>query len=438
MTKKEYLKLAIGLGYHYYKAWLISAFSITRDNPSNLKYGDIIKQPWGFSYIKEDLSSEPITDSKPNQPLFIFKEAITIDSSWFKNVKEELTTTVGNVLFNAICIEPSFNDKIPFQLGRVSVPKIETIIAKSLKDTPLDELGNINESLKTDTISVYTDEYIKFIDSLQFISNLAQLATWSSTPKGLVKPTGLEEFKQSLLKKYEGKLTDPVELSKFEQELLEFDDEFLKDDPAYGTFLKGKILHTARKKMFLSIGADNDFKNSLEVTPVTNSLEDGWPSDPTEFTAVINGSRIGSFSRGAETVKGGVSAKILLRAGNNYIIEDTDCNSTLGITRVFTEKTIDKLVGRYLLTPKGPVLVEDQEQARSLLNNKILLRSPMYCRLDGSRICRICSGEKLFKFPTGITIPLTEISSIILATSLKAMHQNTLTTAKLDLLTHFT
>ncbi len=438
MTKFEYLQLALKLGLHYNKSWIISVFAITRDQSTALTYGQIVKQPWGFSYVKEDGTLEPIKDSQPNQPLFTFKDRLTVDSTWIANVTEAKETIVGNVLFNAICIEPAFGSKVPFQYGRVSVSKIETYIAKLLTDTPLTSLGEVDIDVTRDLSKIYVDEYIKFIDSLQFISNLAQLATISATPKLLVKPTGLDEFKKALLAKYDGKLHDPVELSKFEQELLDFDKEFLKDDPAFGNFLSGKILHTARKKMYLSIGSDPDFKNSLEVTPVESSLQDGWPTDPTEFTAMINSSRIGSYSRGAETVKGGVSAKILLRAGNNYIIEDTDCQSKLGITRVFDEKTIDKLVGRYQVTPKGPVLIETQEQAKGLLNNKILLRSPMYCRLDGSRICRVCAGEKLFKFPTGITIPLTEISSIILTTSLKAMHVNTLTTAPLDLNKHFT
>lgn len=437
MTKLDYFKMAIALELYKYKAWLISCFAITRDARTREEPGWLVKQPWGYSYIKEDGSLEPITDSVPNQPLLSFKDRITIDPTWVINVKEPTETTVGNVLFNAICIITAFQAKFPFQTGKVSVKKIEDSLAPLLTDTPLDDNGDIDETATRDPSKIYVDEYIKFIDALQFMSNLSTLTAWSATPKSLVQPDGLVEFKQQLLQKYEGKLTDPVELSKFEQELLEYDRQFLEDDPAYGTFLQGKILHTARKKMFLTIGSDRDFKDSLSVTPVINSLQDGWPTTETEFTAMLNGSRIGSFSRGAETVKGGVSAKILLRAGNNYTIEDTDCQSPLGIRRVFNSKTVSKLVGRYQITSKGPVLIENEEQAQSLLNNKIILRSPMYCRLDGARLCRVCAGEKLFKFPTGITIPLTEISSIILATSLKAMHVSSLTTAKLSLEEHF-
>jgi hypothetical protein len=311
------------------------------------------------------------------------------------------------------------------------VSRVEDYVAPLLQDTPTDES-------KRDPSKYYVDEYVKFVNALQFISNLAQLTAISATPKALVAPPGIKAFKAQLLEKYKGKLHDPVELSKFEDELLAYDKEFLKDDPAFGSFLSGKILHTARKKMFLNIGADKGFTDSLEVIPVTNSLEEGWPTDPTEYTAMMNSLRSGSFSRGAETVKGGVSAKVLLRAANNYTIQDTDCQTKLGITRLYDDKVIGKLIGRYVIVNGSATLIESEEQARQYLDKKILVRSPMYCRLEGPNLCRICAGEKLFKFPTGITIPLTEISSIILATSLKAMHSNVLSTAKIELNKHFT
>ena len=71
------------------------------------------------------------------------------------------------------------------------------------------------------------------------------------------------------------------------------------------------------------MGAEGgNFTDKVTITPVINSLQEGWPTDPVEFTAMMNGLRYASFSRGSETVKGGVSAKYLLRAGNNFKIVD--------------------------------------------------------------------------------------------------------------------
>jgi len=442
MTLIEYLKIFIAQRLYANKSDIISAFAIVKQPPTTMSYvGQIFKQPWGYDCVVDIdgvYQLQPIQGTKSDTPLLTFKDRVMIDQTWVPNAPSiPVETTVGNVLFNAICILTAFGPKYPFILGSVSVSSIEAYIAPKLLDTPMNDYNVIDTIHQRDPKSFYVDEYIRFIDALQFISNLSLLTTWSATPKSLVSPPGLKEFKDQLLIKYQGRLTDPIELSKYEQELLDFDREFLKDDPAYGTFLKGKILHTARKKMYLSVGADKGFTDSLDVVPVTNSLEEGWPTDPVQFTAMMNSLRSGSYSRGSETVKGGVSAKVLLRAANNYTIVDTDCGSLLGITRTFHTPTIHKLIGRYVLA-KTPVLVSSIEEAQQYLDSKIIVRSPMYCRLEGPNLCRICAGEKLFKFPTGITIPLTEISSIILATSLSAMHSNTLSISTLDIHKHFT
>lgn len=434
MKKLDYLKLALAYNACYKRAWIISAFSITKgtqQSEAEPYIGKLIYEAWGYSFYNDKLEIEKIDDADPKQPLFAFKDRLTIDQTWVNNIAEPTETSIGNVLFNNICLIPAFGNKIPFITGRVSIAALEDYIAPLLKSVPED-----NEV--RDTTALYVDEYIRFVDSLQFISSLSQLTAWSATPKALTPPTGIKAFKTELLKKYEGKLHDPVELSKFEAELLAFDDAYLKDDPGYGTFLSGKVKNIARKKMFLTLGAEEGFKKTLQVEPVINSLEEGWPTDPQQFTALMNILRAGSFSRGSETIKGGVSAKMLLRAANNFRIQDTDCGTTLGIHRVFDSTNIQQLVGRYLIDKGQPVLVENNTAATNYMGKPLLVRSPMYCILDGDTICKVCAGVKLSQYPTGLSIPLTEISSIILTTSLKAMHGKVLSTGQMNLQTAFT
>ena len=426
MNKLDYLKLAVRLSLFRKRAWVISAFAITKDKDDGNYIGKLISHPWGYAYIDDRNEQIRIEDSKPNEPLFKFNERLMVDATVAANMKEPTETSIGNLLFNHICILSTFGPKHPFPLGKVSVSKLEDGIAEKLKDTPLKEEDRSSSFY-------YVDEYVKFVNSLQYLTTFTQIATWSATRKGIIAPTGIKEFKATLIEKYKGKLTDPVMLAKFEAELLAFDDKFLQDDPANGTFLSGKIKHTARKKMFLSMGADPSFHASSTVVPMTNSLTEKWSTDPTEFTAAMNGLRVGSFSRGAETVKGGVSAKLLLRAANNFKIVDTDCGSTLGIKRHYTHDDAGKLAGRYQIKGKQSVLIENKESVPNDLNSEITLRTPMYCKLEGDNICKVCAGVKLSQFPTGITIPLTEISAIILTASLKMMHQSSLTTVKMNL-----
>lgn len=426
MKRHDYLKYALALELYKNRAWVIKAFSVTKPVASAPIPGDLIIQPWGYAFIDKDGVEQKIDDAKPNQALFTFKERIVIDRTWVPNIQEPTETCIGNVIFNSVCILSSFGSKHPFPLGALSVGSLEDKIAPKLKDTPASEE-------QRSTTDYYVDEYVKFVDALQYITSFSQLATISATPQNTTAPKGLKEFKAKLVAKYGDTLTNPVELAKFDKELLAFDEEYLKSDPANGTFTAGKIKHTARKKMFLSLGAGLQFTDKQTVTPIINSLQEGWPTDPEGFAAAMNDSRVGSFSRGAETVKGGVSAKYLLRSANNFKIVDTDCGSTLGIKRLYDKGNVSDLEGRYILNGAKLTFVENNAQAQNYLNQEAIVRSPMYCKLAGDNICKICSGSRLAKFPTGLTIPLTEISNTILTASLKAMHQNTTATARLRL-----
>lgn len=428
MKRIDYLKLALQLKLYSKKAWVIAVFSVTKGAVGETYPGKLLPQPWGYSFINAEGVEEKIEDAQAGAALFTFKERVIADPSWVPNVSEKVETSIGNIIFNAVCILSSIGPKFPFTIGRVSVSRIEDAISPILQDTPAPDA-------QRSTAVVYVDEYLKFVDSLQYLTSFSQLSTVSATARGITAPPGIEEFKKQLMVKYGDSINDPVSLAKFEAELLAFDDAYLKGDPSDGTFTAGKIKHTARKKMFLAIGAPLQFSSGQNVTAITNSLEEGWPTDPKSFAAAMNDSRVGSYSRGAETVKGGVSAKYLLRSANNFKIADTDCGSKLGLKRYYNKSNTAQLEGRYLILGTKLQFVENIDQANKYLNQELTVRSPMFCKLNGDNICKVCAGNRLAQFPTGLTIPLTDISNVILTASLKLMHVNTTATGKLQLST---
>jgi hypothetical protein len=429
MNKLQYLKFAINNNLYKKKTWMISAFAIIKENinnKENIFLGSLVLESWGYSFYNEKQELVKIEDSIPNEPLFKFLDPITIDNTWIENADKSINTFIGNLLVNKILVTNCFGNKIKFIEGKISIKDIEEKIAKSLIDNPK------NKDEKRLANFFYVDEYVKFIDNIQYLSTFTQLATYSATKKNILPPTGIKEFKKELLEKYKDKLNNPVELSNFEQELKNFDSNYLEGDPSNNIFVSGKVKNVARKKMFLTIGSEQGFDEDLKSEPIINSLDEGWPTDPVKFTELMNGLRIGSFSRGAETVKGGVSAKVLLRAITNFNIQDTDCGSKLGIRRKYTKENINKLVGRYIID-KEVIFIDNEDLASKFIDKNIIIRSPMYCKLEGENICKICSGNNLFQFKEGLAIPVTEISSIILTTSLRKMHGTILSTAKLDI-----
>lgn len=429
MKKLDYFRKSLQSELYRFKWFAITCFSVTKANPyrQTVPYR-LIPQPWGYSFFDEHGEEIKIDDGKPNEPLFRWGDKVIADETWAPNINGKIETTIGRLFVNAFAIAPVFGNRLPFINKRISVTDVEDMISPTMQSVPKDHS-------KRDKGTIYVDDYIAFVNRLQDLRSLSQISTWSATPKGLVAPPGISEFKKNLLAtKYSGnKLDDPVEVSKFEGELLKFDDDFLKDDPAYGTMLSGKITKTSRKKLFLTMGNELGFGDPLKSNTVTNSLEEGWPTDPKQFVNMMNGLRYGSFARGAETVNGGVSAKILLRAANNFTIVDTDCGVKYGKIYVSGTYDVKQLVNRYVVVNKLPKLVENIEAAENYLGKVIQVRSPQYCKMSGDRICKICAGENLAMFPTGLTIPLTEVSAVILAASLKIMHASGTQTAKLNL-----
>ena len=431
MNKNDYLKLAILDKKFYKKSWLISIISQIKpfSKPeSELEHLEIISESWGYSYWDKNQGVKvKIDDAEAGKAIFNIKDRINIDQTWFSNVKEPIETPLGNVLFNAICIETAFGPKYPFIKGVVSIDDIANRVATVLQDTPA-------EGQKRDDQIIYCDEWIKFQDSKEHFKAIAHLLNQSATIKTITKSPGFDAYKKKLEKEYEGRLQDPVVLVEFEKKLQEFDNEWLKGDPADKTFLQGKVRNVARKKMHLCIGSEPGFETKSTVIPVTKSLDEGWPTNPEEHVSMMNGIRFGSLSRGKETVKGGVTAKYLLRAGNNFTISSADCGTRNGLQVVYTKDNIKRLAGRYIIGQAGEAIhIPDKDAASNYQDKYVRLRSPAYCRVDGDSICRFCAGDGLALNPNGVSIGLTEMSSIVMNDFMKAMHDTTIKTVRLDI-----
>lgn len=433
MNKLDYLKLAIHNGLPKKRKWFHFAFCSI--NESKDQY---LKDPYKFRLVKDQFKNYFLSDTLElveientvvTEPLFTFNEKITIDNTWLINVSDTTETTVGTLIYNYLRLVSCFGSKIPYMTGPIDVGKIEKLIASKL-------CSNVSPELRKPD-SIYVDEYMKFLDSRQYLRGMSNIITQAASRKSITPPEGIAEKKKELLLKYKDKLNDPVELNKYEKELLDFDDNYLKGDPSYLTSVVGKVKHTARRKMFLGVGYDRGFNADTSVSPIMNSLTEGWTMEKGQFVDSMNVSRVGSFDRGMGTVNGGVSASLLIRATDNFTVQDTDCGSKFGITRILSND-IEKLVGRTIIQGNELIKITDLSVANNYLNKKITIRSPGWCKLPGDNLCIVCAGEKLGKFKNGLAIASTEVSSILLGIFMAAMHSVALEVNKLDIKKYLT
>lgn len=441
MKKIEFLKLAFQNKRYQEKNWCVRVLSEFSEKPGaplpKLSYFPI-RDSWGLSTTLPDGKTERIEDHG-NGPLCKMSDILDIDPSWLGNVKEACTTRFGILLANAILVEHAYGDKIPYINGPVSVSGIEKIVSPRLTTNPKPGTeAVVSELAAKNGGPIFVHEYLKMGQGIEYFASFMELFTVALTQKSVLPPTGIKEYKAQLEKEYAGRLHDPIVMAEYENKLKAFDAEYLKDDPSFGKFTAGKVLNDSRKKLFLSMGAEGGFSKDGSITPITNSLVDGYPEDPDKYVAIINGFRAGSFSRGAETVEGGVAAKKMLAAANNYVIRAGDCGATLGLRRYYTKELVNTLQGRTVIIGKEQIKIPLGGDTAPYLGQVIAARSPMFCKLTGENICATCAGEAMARYETGIALPLTEISAAILAARMKAMHTNALKVVDFDIKSLFT
>lgn len=438
MKKHEYLRRSYVAKRYLDLDWWVRTLAEFFDPPGkpapSVPY-TLVKQPWGLGCIMEDGKIEKIEDYTQG-PLFTVKDELEVTPEWLPNITAPVKTRLGLLVSNTLLLACVFGKKIPYINKPFYIEDIESqyIAPRLTSDPQPGEPADLDDPDK-----IYVFEMLKLNHGIEMINSMMEIFTVALTEKSMLPPPGIDAYKQQLLSDPNLDLNDPVQLADFESKLKKYAIEtHLRDDPSYGKFLTGKILNDSYRKQFLSLGAEGGFRKDGGITGVPFSLSDSVPLDPETYPAIVNGARAGSHSRGFETQEGGVAAKRMLAASNNYVIPDTDCGSDMGLLRYYHPWLIRSLRGRTIIVGKTQKKIESNEDTSAYLGKFVRIRSPLYCRLAGEQICKVCAGEAMGRYTTGISLPLTEISAGILTARLKAMHTNNLVVNDFDLETVFT
>lgn len=335
--------------------------------------------------------------------------------------KEILVTSPGLLILNQRLFVESFGgDPVPY-------------VNKEIKVGWLDEL--LAHLLIEDKITV--EQAHHFTTNCYDIGYFGELCNRNFTSKSFTTDPRIKERKKELY----GNLTDeqkkdPIVLSKIEEELLKMDREWLKDDDAdfFHSAQGGKSYDIHRKKMFITVGVIPAFsdKNEVEYNLIENALTEGW--DKNNFDVIVNEIYKGSYSRGAETAKGGELTKYVLRVFQDLKITEYDCNTTLGCTielnDVYDHKHNLTLLGRNLLGNNQPI---DIEFLKKNAGKKIIMRDPLYCKCK-TGLCFKCMGNNFEKIgEENIGSYILDISSGIMMIPMKNMHGTKVSTFDIEM-----
>lgn len=418
LSNTEYFKLCLEKGYCKKSNWYFEAmcFKIPGQD-SDTEYGITIKDGKYNCKVGEDIVI--INNINPSErPVLHVKDPIVFENNrYIANLPNALVeTTVGRAMVNYILLANNFGSKIPYINSKTSTGEIEGIIAKAL--------GN-------DEVTVA--EYIKFVDSCSFIQNFSKIVTIAATLKNMLPPEGLEKRKKELAAEYD-KIYGPswrensVQVGQYLDELHKFDMEYLKGDPTIGKVMTKKVLTNSRKKCFIGYGQPPGMNGKKFF--VEESLYDGYPKNNTALASIIDESRSGSYNRGHETQEGGTVAKIMLRVSNTLKVTPGDCGSKVFLKVKVNKELASNLNGLWMKSGNGIAIIED---GKKFIGQEIEIRTPLYCKAEGTTFCGTCVGKNLENRKSGINLLLADIAGAILKSSLKKMHNTQIVTGRFSL-----
>jgi hypothetical protein len=422
MLRRDVYFKAFQAGAHLRKKWVISAFSVVRNQ------GD--DKPWDFRYERDKtltyaqtengLEWQAIEDVVPMTPLFKSMEPLSVKAGEVPNLSKDVETTYGDVLFNWRVLVYAFGSKFDYRLGPIKVKAIEKEIAKNMVDDPLSEDDN-------DDSKLYVRDYLKFGLAISDLAGFTQLFVPTATERSLQTHPDARKRRDELLEQNKDRLHDPAIVAEIQNELIAMDKSYIKGDPSEGFFLNDKVWNTARKRMFLIHGPEAGFDEGGDAELVVNSLNEGW--DIGKLPAMVNSLRAGSYYRGKLTALGGESVKFFLRVFQNTYISEKDCGTPLTIEKIVSAGDND-LIGSYYVGKNGIDLIS--AETLTLLNGqKLAVRTPLYCRTSASDYCETCMGAHNSENPTGLGSGAADVGSTFMSVMMASAHAKELKTARL-------
>ena len=419
------------------KDWVISAFAVVRTPEESLIKRD--PKPYSVRYNRETtevfVPTEAgdewvvISDATPMEPLCYPGDPLSVTPEMIPNCSQPVESSYGDLLFNWMVLVEPFETRIGYQVGPVSISKIERIIAKKL----VDDVSVSGKQPEPDEIPV--EMYMRFGRCLGALAGFVQVFVPTLTPKALTTDPNVRIRRGELLEENKDRLHDPVVASKIQNELIAMDKEWIKGDPSEGFLLSNKTYGTARKRMFLIHGPEAGFNEGGSAELVVNSLNEGWDTD--KIVPMFNSTRAGSFYRGALTALGGEAVKFFMRVFQNVNISEDDCGSRLGVLRTIEKGQGEYYAGLWEITQGAPVLI-DEERAKSLEGKQILTRSPLFCKTARTDFCAKCVGQALAAIPNAISSENTSVASQFMDIMMASAHAKELNTAKLNFEEAFT
>lgn len=425
IDKRDYFLRAMNAHCYRYKAWVIEAFAFVEELSNPAKVGArtypyaLTRHPDGsYTFIDPETRLETTLEGtfKHGAP-FQLMEPIELQADDLPNVHQRLLTCYGNVLTNCVCLLYPFGAKVDFQVGRLTVGKLESLIEKRLADS--EPHGDRDLTIA---------EFKQFNEAIRHLEGFTQLCVPSATVKTMTVSPEVIKRRDELVAQYKDTLNDPVVQAHIDKELVAMEREWMKGDPAERFYIKDKSYDVVRKRLFRMQGQESGFGKTGNVIPT--SLSEGW--DIENLPSMVNALRSGSYSRGALTALGGVEAKNNYRIFQNTVVSEEDCGTKLGLRMLLLPHMAKHFISSSVINPDGSVTELTDTNLAEYTGKHITLRTVAYCKTADQNVCAVCVGKKIAATPNAISTYAADMGSNFVLAFLAAAHGTALKTTSID------
>lgn len=350
----------------------------------------------------------PIDGSSVTEPLFKVEDKIQLVPGDIENVKDSVSSTLGNVIVNLYLCVFAFGSKVPFFTGRTSGDNIEQYIVSKAqeysKDAPPD--------------AIFPHEIAKYKMAASAIAPFAIICCASGSRASMTIKKEVLELRDQLFDKHKDELNNPAVVADIEAQCVKYDIELRKGDVSDGYFMGDKKLQSVgRKKQLISYGLEGGLNGELQL--IKKSLSEGM--DYRDIPLYADAVTAASQSRGLLTAQGGELVKYNLRMFQNAYIKEVDCG-TKGYIDFFVSKDNYNLLPTRHMFHGNQTIIITKEMAKDFIGKRVKLRSPGYCVTSGRNFCKHCVDINIAARPNGIATTTSRGSSIIMNVAMKKMH----------------
>lgn len=366
------------------------------------------------------------TMCKPYDLYYIPKERFRYkeqDETEKKN-KKEFVTTIGCWIYNVILRDLGLT-RITGYVNESVNKKMYGKIEKQLS------YAIIEDRLDTETLARYEDK-------MQWMMPFEDIISPCHTEKMITCTKILNKKKAELLKQNKEAVDngDIAVIEQIQNELLDFAKDYLKDDPCMDTILSGAggKFENNFKNMYVMKGAirDPDPNTKKPYKVVTSNYIDGISAD--EYSTIAGSIAGGAYSRGKKTETGGHWEKLFISAFQHIRLDPpgSDCGTDKYITVDFSDQRIDDYMYSYVIKNDGSLELIDSTTRDKYDGKTVKLRFASMCK-SKTGICNMCAGELYYKIGLmNIGMAMSQVASILKNICMKAFHDSTINTTKID------